>query len=70
MAMYRVTYEIKRGFVQEIKTVLVGASNRFEAKSAVETNETIAGEWDAFWHIDCKSFYDGEVFLISSEGSV
>ena len=70
MAMYQVTYEIKRGFVQEIKTVLVGAPNRFEAKSAVETNETIDGEWDTLWHIDCKSFYDGEVVLISSKGMV
>ena len=70
MAMYKVTYEIKRGSMQEVKTVLVGASNRFEAKSAVETSETIAGEWDTLWHIDCESFYDGEVFLISSKGSV
>ena len=70
MAMYKVTYEIKRGSVQEIKTVLVGAPNRFEAKSAVETSETVEGEWDTLWHVDCESFYDGEVFLISSEGSV
>ncbi len=70
MAMYKVTYEIKRGNQLDTKVVLVGASNRFEAKSAVETNETIDGEWDTLWHVDCKSFYDGEVFLISSEGSV
>lgn len=70
MAMYKVTYEIKRGFVQEIKVALISAPNRFEAKSAVETSETLDGKWDAFWHIDCKSFYDGEVFLINSKGSV
>ena len=70
MAMYKVTYEIKRGNQLDTKVVLVGAPNRFEAKRAVETNETIDGEWDTLWHIDCESFYDGEVFLISSEGSV
>ena len=70
MAMYQVTYEIKRGNQLDTKVVLVGASNRFEAKSAVETNETIDGEWDTLWHVDCKAFYDGEVFLISSEGMV
>ena len=70
MAMYQVTYEIKRGNQQDTKIVLVGAPNRFEAKSAVETSETIEGEWDAFWHVDCKSFYDGEVFLIASKGMV
>ncbi len=70
MAMYQVTYEIKRGFVQEIKVVLISAPNRFEAKSAVETNETIDGKWDAFWHMDCKAFYDGEVVLIASKGMV
>ena len=70
MAMYQVTYEIKRGSQQDIKTVLVGAPNRFEAKSAVETNETLAGEWDMFWHVDCTAFGVGEVFLIASKGSV
>ena len=70
MAMYQVTYEIKRGNQLDTKVVLVGAPNRFEAKRAVETNETVAGEWDAFWHVDCKSFYDGEVVLISSKGMV
>ena len=70
MTMYQVTYEIKRGNQLDTKVILVGAPNRFEAKSAVETNETLAGEWDTLWHIDCESFYDGEVFLISSEGSV
>ena len=70
MAMYQVTYEIKRGNQLDTKVILVGASNSFEAKSAVETNETIDGEWDTLWHIDCKSFYDGEVFLIASKGSV
>ena len=70
MAMYQVTYEIKRGFVQDTKIVLVGAPNRFEAKSAVETSETVEGEWDTLWHMDCKAFYDGEVFLIASKGMV
>ena len=70
MAMYQVTYEIKRGSQQDVKIVLVCAPNRFEAKSAVETNETSTGEWDSFWHVDCKSFYDGEVFLIASKGMV
>ena len=70
MAMYQVTYEIKRGNQLDTKVVLVGAPNRFEAKSAVETSETIAGEWDSFWHIDCESFHDGEVFLIASSGTV
>lgn len=70
MTMYQVTYEIKRGNQQDIKTVLVGASNRFEAKSAVEISETVAGEWDTFWHVNCKGFYDGEVVLISSKGTV
>lgn len=70
MAMYKVTYEIKRGNQLDTKVILVGASNWFEAKSAVETSETVAGEWDTLWHIDCESFYDGEVFLINSEGSV
>lgn len=70
MAMYQVTYEIKRGNQLDTKVVLVCALNRFEAKSAVETSETIAGEWDTFWHVDCTSFCDGEVFLINSKGSV
>ena len=70
MAMYQVTYEIKRGNQQDVKTVLVGAPNRFEAKSAVETSETIDGEWNTLWHVDCKSFYGGEVVLISSKGMV
>lgn len=70
MAMYQVTYEIKRGSVQEVKTVLISAPNRFEAKSAVEATETIDGEWDTIWHVDCKSFYDGEVVLIASKGIV
>ena len=70
MAMYRVIYEIKRGNQQDVKIVLVGAPNRFEAMSAVETSEIVEGDWDVFWHIDCKSFYDGEVVLISSKGMI
>ena len=70
MAMYQVTYEIRRGSQQDVKVVLVGAPNRFEARSAVETSEATDGDFDAFWHIDCKSFYDGEVVLISSKGMV
>lgn len=70
MAMYQVTYEIKRGNQQDVKTVLVGAPNRFEAKSAVETSEAIDGEYTTLWHMDCKAFQDGEVVLISSKGMV
>ena len=70
MAMYQVTYEIKRGNQLDTKVTLVCAPNRFEAKSAVEASEAIDGEWDTIWHVDCKSFYDGEVVLIASKGMV
>ena len=68
--MYQVTYEIRRGNQHDTITVLVGAPNRFEAKNAVETSETIEEKWDTFWHVDCKSFHDGEVVLISGKGMV
>ena len=70
MAMYQVTYEIKRGNQLDTKVVLVCVPNRFEAKRAVEINETLVGEWDMFWHVDCTAFGVGEVFLINSKGSV
>lgn len=68
MTMFQVTYELRSSSGrQTIKTVLVGAKNSAEARIAVEESEL---DYLMIWHMDCKSCYEGEVYLVSEKITV